>query len=47
MMKKNIKYEKMIFDSYENNEWESVYNVAEQKMKYAKYAQNTFLRRKK
>ena len=46
-MKKDEKYEKEILVSYEDDEWKSVRNVAEQKIRYSKYAKDTMLKKKK
>ncbi|HED37406.1 MAG TPA: antitoxin [Ignavibacteria bacterium] len=46
-MDKLDNYEKEILESYENDEWESVENLAEKKKEYAQYAKNTFLKNKR
>jgi len=46
-MDKLDNYEKEILESYENDEWMSVENLAERKKEYAQYAKNTFLKNKR
>lgn len=46
-MDKLDKYEKEILSSYENDEWETVENVEQKKLQYARYARNTFLKNKR
>ena len=46
-MDKLDNYEKEILESYENDEWVSVENLAEKKREYAQYAKNTFLKNKR
>ncbi len=46
-MDKLDNYEKEILESYENDEWVSVENLAEKKKEYAQYAKNTFLKNKR
>ncbi len=46
-MDKLDNYEKEILESYENDEWESVENLAEKKKEYAQYAKSTFLKNKR
>jgi len=46
-MDKLDNYEKEILESYENDEWMSVENLAERKKEYVQYAKNTFLKNKR
>ena len=49
-MNKNIytdQDEKDILKSYENDEWNSIGNIEQEKQKHAAYARNTFLKNKR
>ncbi len=46
-MSKLDKYEKDILESFENDEWEPVKNLEEEKERYAQYARNTHLKNKR
>ncbi|MCH8126482.1 antitoxin [candidate division KSB1 bacterium] len=46
-MPKFDEYEKEIIKSYENDEWQSVEDLETEKVKYAKYARNTFTKSKR
>ena len=49
-MNKNIytdQYEKDILKSYENDEWNSIGNMEQEKQKHAVYARNTLLKNKR
>lgn len=46
-MNKLDKYEEELLKSYDQDEWQSVSNLKNMEIKYAKYARNTFLKNKR